>query len=291
MTRKCPEYRLRLFLSVDLVGSTAFKARKSDPNSSAEAASPNPAWVDEIRRFYHGFPNEVSRAYDNIEKPTDWTNISAPKVWKTVGDEIIFCCRLDNFDHLAISIRAFITALGRYGEYLESRDKPTLDVKGCGWVAAFPYPNVTVKVFNPADGETPQSLPVEDVEAAADAEPTAYDFLGKEIDSGFRMGKHCSANSFAMSIQMAWLLAKYGDAKPLDGIRFSYAGRQVLKGVIGDRPYPLLSIDVERSATRRKVRHFERAIGGTENFSTRSTYSVSQTRLSPTRGLSRFTFG
>ncbi|MGO8494497.1 hypothetical protein ACC785_10600 [Rhizobium ruizarguesonis] len=140
-----------------------------------------------------------------------------------------------------------------------------LDVKGYGWIAAFPFPNVTVRVFDPTDSEAisklpDQELPDERIESAADSRPAKFDFLGREIDSGFRTGKYCSADKFSMSVELAWLVSKYGDEAPMKGVEFTYTGRQQMNGVLNNRPYPIVAIDVERSAARRKVRDREREL-------------------------------
>jgi hypothetical protein len=251
-------------MSVDLVGSTAFKAINSNPN--AGGASPNPVWVDEIRHFYRDFPDKLNRAYEKISKPAGWQEgPPPPQVWKTIGDEIVFCCRLSCLAHLAVCVSAFVDALEQYGKYLDSQEDVTLDVKGYGWIAAFPFPNVTVRVFDPTDEDSivtmpEQELPDEAIEAAADLRPAKFDFLGREIDSGFRTGKYCSADKFSMSVELAWLISKYGNEAPMKGVEFTYNGRQQMKGVLNNRPYPIVAIDVERSAARRKVRDREREL-------------------------------
>lgn len=257
-----------MFLSVDLVGSTRFKARFYQPDSKAERPSPNPAWVDQIRHFYRDFPERLGRIYEKLEKPPAFTDRhGAPQVWKTVGDEIILCCRLTSIEHLALCVRAFITTLEEYGAYLDSVGK-LLDVKGYGWVAAFPSPNVTVSVFDEEKQSLPlledwiNELPNENDELDADQFPHKFDFLGKEIDSGFRSGKYCSADRLSLSLELAWLLTKLNDQGHAKGLDFAYSGRQELKGVLGDRPYPIFYIDVERSQTRKNVRATERIVNG-----------------------------
>lgn len=262
MAAACPEYRLRLFLSVDLVGSTAFKVRNSEP---ARERSPNPAWVDHIRHFYRRFPDYVHRAFDKIEKPDHWQEVKylRPSVWKTVGDEIIFCTTVHCLDHLAVCFKSFLRALEDYGKYLDAAKDLPLDVKAYGWIAAFPFPNVTVRVFDPPPAGLPDGtdlqpeLTDEAHELAADKEPKEFDFLGKEIDAGFRAGRHCSADKLTMSLELAWLVTQCDNADPLKGLHYTYGGRQQMKGVLNDRPYPIISIDVERSATRKKVRQKE----------------------------------
>jgi hypothetical protein len=181
-----------------------------------------------------------------------------PKTWKTIGDEILFCTRLYSLEHLAHSVSSFLRALEDYGAYLDSAGNK-LDVKGAGWVAAFPAPNVTVEVLGGSSDRPLNELFDEDFELLADQNPTDFDFLGKEIDSGFRSAKNAASDRLTASIELAWLLAEAAHAEIFPA-RFSYHGRQVLKGVIADRPYPIVTIDAERSILRKEVRKRERAV-------------------------------
>jgi hypothetical protein len=255
----CPSYRLRLFLSVDLVGSTAFKAITRKTESASE---PYPEWVTKFRHFYREFPNILAsrylRALSAQEGHDDYSE-HVPQVWKTIGDEILFCCRIHSYEHLAASTTAFLGALDDYGRLLD-RDGKRLDVKGAGWVAAFPAPNVTVQVLRSAVEQAGAADQIEEaIELQADGSPSDFDFLGKQIDSGFRTARNAAPDRCSLSIELAWLLA---DAVHLEilSAKFSYHGRQVLKGVISDRPYPIVTIDAERSLARREVRKHERAV-------------------------------
>ena len=103
-------------MSVDLVGSTAFKANKK--HAEPQISDPSPAWVREFRTFYKNFPIAVYRAHDLVAKsssdgsPEDIG--SRPRVWKTIGDEIVFCCRVRRIEHVAASVSAFLKALEHY---------------------------------------------------------------------------------------------------------------------------------------------------------------------------------
>jgi len=129
-----------------------------------------------------------------------------------------------------------------------------MDVKGAGWIAAFPAPNVTVTSFELS--QTTDYLD-EILEAEADKQPDRFDFLGRDIDSGFRVARHASTDNFVTSIELAWLLAQC-DLLDYLKVEFEYHGRHLLKGVIKDRPYPVISIDTERSPSRRCVKEYER---------------------------------
>jgi hypothetical protein len=254
----CPDYRLRLFMSVDLVGSTAFKARFGETREE----NGHPIWVNQIRHFYREFPEFTTQRYGRTLTAAGESYIIyeslRPSVWKTIGDEILFCCRVKSVEHLACCVRAFLGALDDYGQYLDAEDIG-LDVKGSGWLAAFPAPNISVEVSTSPEGERDQID--EEFEARADLDPSEFDFLGKGIDSGFRAAKYAAADRFTPSAELAWLLcdAAHQNAFPHN---FLYHGRDILKGVIENHPYPITSIDCERSLTRRELKEHERTITG-----------------------------
>ena len=220
----CPEYRLRLFLSVDLVGSTAFKSRVGDSRNSTNQRL---VWVHVISHFYREFPREVTRQFKHFSGSNFLDDNSCPSVWKTVGDEIVFCCRLRDTEHLRVCIAAFVASLKQYGAHLEQL-KHNLDVKASGWVAAFPVPNVTVPIAGRGNDEEFDELTGERVETDADNSPHEFDFLGKHIDAGFRIAQFARADQFAVSLELAWLIS----ANFRDNFPFLYLGRRELKGVL-----------------------------------------------------------
>lgn len=216
-------------------------------------------WVDEIGKFYREFPASFRRRFVEQTTAPPLSNYAGanPLVWKTVGDEIIFCCRVLCLDHLVCIVQAFTQALDDYGRVLDSRGEH-LDVKGAAWLAAFPSPNVTIEIFQ-GDEQSNVDLPDENLDLRADAEPHKFDFLGKGIDCGFRLAKFSSADKLVLSAELALALCESAN---LNGFRFrgdfNYHGREELKGVISGRPYPLVTIDTQRSALRRQVFELER---------------------------------
>lgn len=256
----CPKYRIRLFLSVDLVGSTSYKAgvgREIVRNTARQR------WVDETRHFYREFPKYLEQQFRVFPTSGDLNDGLCPQIWKTVGDEIIFCARLDHLQRLGRCIWAFIRTLEVYSKYLEA-SSIELDVKGVAWIAAFPAPNVTVPVSSKhvESAEDESGLrDHEQTEIEADKEPSNFEFLGKEIDIGFRVAKHSGSNRLALSIEVAYLLSTLCARGDYNFI-FTYSGRESLKGVIGSRPYPILAIDTERREHRRQVQAFEQALIG-----------------------------
>jgi hypothetical protein len=254
----CPSFRVRLFLSVDLVGSTAFKSGAGKRRDEGELY---PQWVTQIRSFYRQFPEHVEAKFNETSAgkwdcPAD-TPLH-PQVWKTVGDELLFCCAVRDVEHLACCTSAFLEALKSYGQLLQD-EEVELDVKGAGWIATFPGRNKAVNIFGRHAADIEEDYPTEKGEASVDARPGDYDFLGTELDAGFRVAQNASADSFVSSVELAWLLARASHLNIFSG-KFSFRGRKQLKGVLGSRSYPLIDIETERSASRREVRARERLL-------------------------------
>ncbi|WP_283178638.1 hypothetical protein [Gemmobacter sp. 24YEA27] len=248
-----PKYRLRLFLSVDLVGSTAFKSR---------AGNSNLKWIKAFQKFYAEFPDHLTKNFKETAGGIDeiaGSEISyEPKVWKTIGDEILFVTRVNSVTHLGACITAFSKTLIDFGRVISSFG---LDTKGNAWVAAFPTPNMSIKLAqsgsDPLTGDA--SLPSEERELLVDATPSQYDFLGKGIDGGFRISRNSSIDDLTLSPALAYLLCKakrMTDVTKFDA-RFSFHEPQVFKGVVNGARYPVVSLSTSRDVNADKMRQLE----------------------------------
>lgn len=265
-----PDYRLRIFLSVDLVGSTAFKAMEQYSGSNGD--DPSPAWVATFRSFYTEFQKFLKTAYDEEYRASQKNSPHVdeqsryPVIWKTVGDEIIFCSRILTIEHAAVTVSAFVRALEQFAQKLK-QDKLPLNVKGACWLAAFPAPNATIEVVTLRESSETDTItgPIKSPEAIredrADQEPHLFDFLGKGIDTGFRIAKNATEDRCVLSVQMAYLLAKAATKKRFHH-SLGFHGREVLKGVVNGIPYPVISVDTERNELNWMLKSREAALRG-----------------------------
>lgn len=238
-----PEYRIRLFLSVDLVGSTAYKSKDGNTNLK---------WIKAFQKFYGEFPKQFAKNYKAIcaETPEVCADEAEnlPKVWKTIGDEIIFVNRVNSITHLGAYVRAFSDTLIEFGREVQSAF--ALNTKGNGWIAAFPNPNrsihLSVNGSDPLIGES--EILTEEFEAEVDKNPSNYDFLGKGIDGGFRIARNSSVESLTISPALAYLLCKA--KRNVDTTRFNnrfvFHEPQEFKGVVEDQKYPVISLITSR---------------------------------------------
>jgi hypothetical protein len=198
-TGEKPHRSVVFFVSFDLVDSTRFKGLRKD-------------WPVTIAGFYTTV----------IAKTSTWTDVNL-QVWKYAGDEVICRAKLTKNTNVSSLVRQVHHTLIELADELSST--MALSVKATAWVAEVVtlvdasgpvasdhYKNSNV-VFSPQDG-------------------VALDYLGPEIDIGFRMGTFAERALLTVSIELALLLE--GNAN----IRL--CGHHELKGVWDGAPYPIL---------------------------------------------------
>jgi hypothetical protein len=138
-----------------------------------------------------------------------------------------------------------------------------LGVKGTVWSAGFPIRNLMYRIH-------PLMRPNIDLVQDEDGSGEYYsigasvnpvlghyavltDFLGPEVDLGFRLKSSASARRLAVSMDAAYFLAHH--TPPNWPIIFTLVGWVPLKGVYGDHPYPIVWVDfaLEKEIERRTV--------------------------------------
>lgn len=256
-----PSYRVRLFLSVDLTGSTAYK-HNSKSNGSQ--------WTKVFNEFYKDFPELLKKNYlsvcddlihDQGELVAFEKDNGAPKTWKTIGDEILFVTTLSSLCHLSSCIKAFIRTLKEFGEIINCHD---LNTKGNAWVCSFPTPNHSFRtgIFSSSDTSTDISILSESQELEVDKNPHCFDFLGKGIDAGFRISKNSSIDKLTISPGLALLLCECktnGETtKFTENLWFD--GTQVFKGVANGSNYPVITINTFRDKKEELIKNLEREL-------------------------------
>ncbi|PKL34921.1 MAG: hypothetical protein CVV45_00660 [Spirochaetae bacterium HGW-Spirochaetae-10] len=194
---------LRIFLSVDIVGSTAYK--QQDPRPSSQA------WVNLFKDFFTDFPLLFTTKYKTAFKaisPSGESDPNTPAVWKGLGDEILFHKKLGKSAEAMITVDAFIEAIEEYRHAFTGKH---LDLKGSAWIAGFPVNNIRLQI---ADYE---------------------DFIGPSIDIGFRISKFATPSRFVLSCDLATILLDGGTSRD-----YLFTGTERLKGVFGDDEYPII---------------------------------------------------
>lgn len=252
---------MRLFLSVDLFGSTRLKnvlnqqqlwsryraatgvllalRRKNVVHGAAEIVDEailtslevdtvDFDWAAVIESFYKDFHQEfvtqVDKVRGEMQLATGPSNFEV-EPWKAVGDELIYVFEVQSRRQLHWLVIAFLAALRTNdGSLLEHDGKPErhgLRLKGSAWVAGFPVRNRLVTL--PGKGGA------------------NHDFLGPEVDAGFRIGKCTRPGMLVVSMEVAEFLAEIPTTmRPMTGM---IVGWEKLKGVWEDRHYPVIWVD------------------------------------------------
>ena len=253
--------KLRLFLSADLVGSTAFKsALRSQPAAGGPIRLEDkaPFWLKPISRFFidieKWFMHEWLLASDKNEIKFDPG--PAPETWKTLGDEILFVKDLTDPYQGWLAVAAMMRALKKFRE--RGRNSGIdLVAQGAAWLAGFPISNSEIAFSampQQNEGEIDPHISslllnyrrllryyeAKEADPLA-ANPILRDFVGPSIDCGFRLANKSTPERFMLSAELTWLLGKTEShhKSPFSKFPLRYGGLKSMRGVIAGRPYPV----------------------------------------------------
>jgi hypothetical protein len=232
--------RLRIFLSVDLVGSTPFKQSR-------------PEWRPEILNFYRDFDFILYKHHREFSRSLEGA-LSAPEFWKSNGDELLYTWELQNLAHAHAIMHIWVATLEEYRT--KNSAGARLDVKSTAWMALFPVPNS--EIFFRRGGNQTRAADTDDAlllqsEMRDDwyANGASYEFtkeyVGPSIDTGFRLTSWASPRRLILSVDLAFLLTSLfvADANTLV---LHLSGKDKLKGVIDNAPYPTIWIPIAGGA-------------------------------------------
>lgn len=251
--------KLRLFLSVDLVGSTALKQQADQlpiaaprEDETIEKAGPN--WVLDIANFYRDISARFASHWAAYSQQTlsTWPTQHAAKLWKINGDELIYSAELTSTKQCYALVFVWMQACLSFRTDLMKRN-PKLDVKMSAWVAGFPFQN-TEAIFPRQDSSDFNDWPsvplhyyrLQSWYAASEKEQSELyiqDFIGPSIDKGFRISQLATPRKFSISSELAYVLSAIGNYPDGMDLKFGYDGQVALKGVLGGTPYPAFWID------------------------------------------------
>lgn len=196
---------LRLFMSVDIAGSTDYKAKFE--------ASADVGWLRVFEAFFQIFP--IVYIGQIAVEFFDETELPSLRVWKVLGDEIIFTSEPQSGRDTALLLRALFSAMTRY-EAQHFSDFP-LHLKATAWSARFPSPNIEIEIPEMSHGVT------------------YVDYLGPDIDLGFRIARSAQPSAIVLSHDLLETLLEAN--APFD---YFHGGEAAMAGVNHGRPYPII---------------------------------------------------
>lgn len=239
----------KLFLSCDLVGSTKFKQQTED-------------WLPVFVDFYQSFPRKVMGLLDQQRVPA-----GGFKLWKAVGDELIYVAAVQSEKDIDYLVRLWIAAMDAYSADLRETlvkanrdDTVRLGTKGAAFLATFPTPDREVGIALEVEArpdETERDAEVINKEVLRGGlTKHLRDYIGPSIDTGFRIFAACDEETFTMSLEVAWALAvhkKMCNESLSEQNEYFLHGRLPLKGVWGERKYPVFALDRSPQGCRDEI--------------------------------------
>lgn len=257
---------LRLFLGVDVSGSTALKNRKNHTILLQEYEDRKAALRTFAERGFIGKPSidlddgpECVRGilHDYSSEDFDWAAILQQRfqdfhdafatelvdanhenqareldysLWKALGDELIYSFKISSRVQLHDFVVCFLKVIRSFD--LQDVSKKLIRLKGSGWVAGFPVRNRIVRFPGPqlyrgtAEGNCGEGHPY-----------PRRDYLGPDMDTGFRIADCGHPGLMVISMELAELLAETPDQR--DQLAGHVVGWKRLKGVWDGIPYPI----------------------------------------------------
>ena len=241
-----------LFFSFDLVGSTEFKSNGND-------------WVTIAKWFYRRI-----RDYGTL------SDINAT-VWKYAGDEVLFYHEVADPNFIEEAVEAAHRILRKvcdelYADHTESRGR--LSIKGVVWMSPiWVEPDLEGRIAESNGEDAEVKSDASDECGASDTmfqigkqpgNPDAgwnTDFLGPNIDIGFRLAAFARKQQIVVSANLAYFILQRNKAKsspPTIGGEGSSVEKSKpfllvdfmpLKGVLGGDHYPCIWFQAPRVGT------------------------------------------
>jgi hypothetical protein len=253
---------LRLFLSVDIVGSTSLKHIRNhsvlmrvydervdiisdlyntksncphrDENEDCFTKTPIQSqvkatfkrgaidWQQVIQNALADFDKAFTRQY--LKMPADTPEMTPGEmkkipIWKAKGDELLYSIPIPNRRYLHNLFVSFMKAVLETDKKLSQEG--FIRLKSSAWIAGFPIRNRVIQ------------LPITE-----NASPANDDYLGPDIDTGFRLGAYTLAGFTVISIGLALLLSDI--PQEINAVRALLIGWEVLKGVWRGGAYPII---------------------------------------------------
>jgi hypothetical protein len=136
--------RTYIFVSFDIVGSTAFKQKQAYQTVRPRDVSP---WINPITLFYRKVDEHLKSSVIDVatklsEFGMDHSSIDL-RIWKAIGDEIVFCGEIEDRHEVLASCVAAVRTAKRLNKDLSEFG---LSVKASAWMINTPYPNREVVV-------------------------------------------------------------------------------------------------------------------------------------------------
>lgn len=216
---------LYVFISFDLVNSTQYKSIEQN-------------WPNLINGFYDQTALELEKC-DSTE---------TLNVWKYIGDEILFFGKVMDPNNLIRLPKDVMKVLNIVNEYIFNKfeeSRGLLGIKATIWCAQI------TQFREDTDTKKRQNYLLEKRRINSydnsDTPPAVvYDFLGPDIDAGFRLAKQCARkNQVVVSAELSYLIMSHiikltEEEQVLEFNKYRILDLVSLKGIWHGRQYPVI---------------------------------------------------
>ena len=206
-----------LFFSFDIVNSSLYKTAN-----------------------YYGWSIAIDTILTSIRNHIS-SRIKAAEVWRILGDEIIFIVKIIQAKDIPEYVECIYDTLIRFCDKINTKeifrdlknpdmitDLNILSLQATAWIAA-----VTDKKYMENNKRKTENI-FEKIEVSS--KNKFYEFIGVDIDAGFRLTKETRAGRLTLSFELAYLLLDNKDCVEILKI-ITY---HKLKGVWNNRSYPII---------------------------------------------------
>lgn len=246
------DWHYRLFFSVDIENSTAYKYSKisKNINETTKADVLDWLWGIEFKEFVTFFSDEFQKNNEKYTSDTKDLAISYKdiEIWKLLGDEIIFVVEIKDVRAVLWHVLAFRRTIANYNGRKLIKNKANFKCKGTIWGAGFPLNNFPLQGLS--SNETLDNRFLKQRNQLLE-----HEYIGANIDAGFRLAKFATPRKLIISIEIAYFLSKAWSvqetldvATDMSFPEIIYEGRHILKGIFNNNAYPVFSLDLRFDA-------------------------------------------
>lgn len=194
-------------------------------------------WLESQSNLFQDFNTQfiafLSKNYNEHLSDSD----SEKFLWKSIGDELVYVFEVKNRNEVHNICLSFLAAVYFVDQKLSQANYYRL--KASAWTAGFPIRNREIQFPFPKT-----YVKMGDLDEYTEYNYPQLDFIGPDIDIGFRLGKFCWPGMMAVSMDLAQLLAESTVDEKLT-VRF--VGWENLKGVWNNIPYPIFWVKLDKN--------------------------------------------
>jgi 8-oxo-dGTP pyrophosphatase MutT (NUDIX family) len=224
--RKHPASEFYVFLSYDLVDATRYKE------------------VDPQR-----WPLVISRFYELITKSAE-KELGPVRLWKLVGDEVLLHKQIRSIHDLRGCVprahAVLIDTVNRIHREF-ALTKSEMSIKGAIWCARVHDvpPGELGEAMSNFSSSGHRNIVISQLVGTDFPEIGQVDFLGPEVDAGFRIREHVTKRRLVVSADLAYLLYRdRANCEPIEH-QLKMVSLEILKGIWGGRRYPIIWYEPE----------------------------------------------